>query len=299
MMVRPAGFDYNIETAEDNAFQKNNGSLSNQEIAVQATKEFDHLVDQLVKNNINVEVIEDTKLPKKPDAVFPNNWISFHQPDVVVTHSMAAKKRRLERRPEIIEQLKEKYIINSQFNLEDTEDNNLFLEGTGSMILDRENKIAYACISKRTDKNLFLQFCEKFEYSPIVFTSIDSEGLQIYHTNVIMCLGIDFVIICMESIPSIKERELLLQNFANTGKLCIEISLDQVKQFAGNMIQLKNSSETPYLIMSSSAYNSLQKNQLLQIEKLTQIIHSPLPIIESYGGGSARCMIAEIFNEKK
>ncbi len=299
MMVRPAYFEFNPETAADNAFQNNKGIFSKEEVAILATKEFDNLVDQLTKNKINVEVIEDTVLPKKPDAVFPNNWISFHKPDFIVTHSMASKNRRLERRPEIIEHLKEKYLISTQFKFEDSEIDDVFLEGTGSMILDRKNKIAYACVSKRTNEELFFQFCKKFNYNPVLFTATDSAKKHIYHTNVIMCLGVNFVIICMESIASQKEKKLLLQNFANTGKFCIEISLDQVKQFAGNMIQLKNTLGIPFLVMSTSAYNSLSKNQLLKIEKFTKIIHSPLSIIESYGGGSARCMIAEIFNSKK
>ena len=299
MMVRPANFGFNEETAKNNSFQANIFGLTPEEISSRAVVEFDRLVQKLVDHGIHVEIIHDTIEPKNPDAVFPNNWISFHHPDFIVTYPMFAKARRSERRESIIDTIKSNYKIKAQYRFEQFENEEKYLEGTGSMIFDREHKIAYACRSVRTDANLFQQFCADMGFKPMLFDSVDAKGKPIYHTNVMMCLATDFVIICMESIPVAAERKLLKAFFRETGKKIIDISLNQVEQFAGNMIQLKNKEGDKYLIMSTSAYNSLNKEQLNNILPLTKIIHSDLTTIETYGGGSARCMIAELFLDEK
>ena len=299
MMVRPVSFGYNEETAQDNAFQVNDYKLSPQVISAKAILEFDKLVAKLIEHDITVEVIQDTKNSENPDAVFPNNWISFHSPDYVVTYPMFAKKRRGERRESILETIKDKYKLEAHFRYEQFEANNKFLEGTGSMIFDRGNNIAYACKSNRTDEELFRLFCKERKYMSVLFEAKDNNNVPVYHTNVMMCLGNDFVVICMECIQDKKDEMMLRKSFELTGKKIIEISLNQMNQFAGNMIQLKNSVGECFLVMSSSAYNSLNDTQLVSLREHTKIIHSDLTTIETYGGGSARCMIAEIFLEAK
>ncbi|WP_010177541.1 citrulline utilization hydrolase CtlX [Aquimarina agarilytica] len=295
MMVRPANFGFNDETAENNAFQINNTEISTAEIAAKAVQEFDRFVTMLKKNDVNVEVIQDPQFPVNPDAVFPNNWISFHHPDFVVTYPMFALKRRNERRKEIIDDLKLAYSIKAQFEFEHFEKEKMFLEGTGSIVFDRTHKIAYACKSIRTNEYLFNKFCEDLHFTPILFDAVDKKGQPIYHTNVMMTVGVDFVIICMESIASVVDRKKLEALFKETGKAIIPISIPQMEQFAGNMIQLKNKNEESLLVMSSKAFNSLTQVQLIEMENYAKIIHADLDVIETYGGGGARCMIAEIF----
>ena len=240
MMVRPACFGFNEDTAKDNAFQTNNLKISPEEISKKAIDEFDLLVKKLQENNIVVEVVQDTKDIENPDAVFPNNWISFHEPDFIVTYPMFSVKRRRERRKSTIEFLKNSYIINKNYRYENFESENEFLEGTGSMILDREYRIAYACRSERTNEHLFYKFCDDMEFSPFLFDAKDKDGIAIYHTNVMLCLGVNFVIICMDSITKEKDRIMLKDFFKATGKKIINVSLNQMSQYAGNMIQLKN-----------------------------------------------------------
>lgn len=299
LMVRPATFGFNTETAKDNVFQSNNFNNSSEEISAKAIVEFDRLVNKLKDQGITVEVIEDDKDLKNPDAVFPNNWISFHHPNCVVTYPMFAKKRRGERRQSIIETIQQKYEIKSHLKFESFEEENKFLEGTGSMIFDRMNNIAYACKSVRTEETLLKEFCKTMNFEKVLFDAIDKNAVPIYHTNVMMCLAADFVIICLESISEDSQRNYLKQKLEATGKEIIDISLKQMGEFAGNMIQLKNSNSEKFLIMSSRAYQSLTQTQLKYIQAKTNIIHSDLTTIETYGGGSARCMIAEIFLNKK
>ncbi len=298
MMVRPANFGYNEETAKNNAFQHKAKKEDNERIKLQAIEEFMSLVAKLREHGITVEVIQDSNDVIKPDAIFPNNWVSFHEGGVVITYPMHAVKRRTERKLSIIEEIGERYEIASYIKYEDLEAKSIFLEGTGSMILDRYHKIAYACASERTDEVTFRDFCKKMEFTPVWFRAVDQHDTPIYHTNVMMCVGVSFVVICMESIKDEVEKNELLSSFQKTNKEVIVISLDQVSQFAGNMIQLRNHEGTSFLIMSSQAYESLEENQIQQIEKYTTIIHNPLPTIETYGGGSARCMIAELFLTK-
>ena len=299
LMIRPAHFGYNEQTAENNTFQQNNDRYNYREIEELAMAEFDAFVNKLRAAGIEVNVVEDSNEPVKPDAVFPNNWVTFHENGSVITYPMNAPVRRNERRQGIIDQLAQRYQVNNQYHLEIYEAEELFLEGTGSMILDRTHKIVYACISPRTDEEVLDQFCLKTNYHKVLFTAVDRDGVQIYHTNVMMALGENFVVICMESIADEKEKQLLLDNFGQTGKEVIDISLDQMLSFAGNMIQLRNTSGETFLVMSEQAYQSLNPSQITQIKRHTNILYSPLTVIETYGGGSARCMIAEIFLPEK
>ncbi len=295
MMVRPANFGFNEETAENNAFQINDTGNSKDEIKARAIEEFDQFVALLQKNHVNVEVIQDTLLPVNPDAVFPNNWISFHHPDFVVTYPMFALKRRNERRKEIIDDLKLKYSIKAQFEYEHFEQKQMFLEGTGSIVFDRKSKIAYACKSIRTHQELFRRFCDDLKFKPLLFDAVDKNGQPIYHTNVMMTIGVDFVIICMDSIANNEDKIKLITLFNETGKKIIPISMEQMEDFAGNMLQLKNKNGQRLLIMSTRAHKALSIDQKNEIEQYTKIVHADLDIIETYGGGGARCMIAEIF----
>jgi len=299
LMVRPANFGYNEQTAENNAFQQNSDRYSPEEVKKMAIAEFDAFVDKLRSAGIQVNVIEDSNEPVKPDAVFPNNWVTFHQNGIVITYPMNAPVRRKERRQEVIDQLGQRYQINGQHHLEAYEAKELFLEGTGSMILDRANKIVYACISPRTDVHVLDHFCTHTDYQKMQFRAVDGGGVDIYHTNVMMALGESFVVICMDSIHDPEEKQMLLDTFARTGKEVIDISLEQMLSFAGNMLQLKNESGKTFLIMSEQAFRSLNSSQVGQIERHTNILYSPLTVIETYGGGSARCMIAEIFLSEK
>lgn len=294
-MVRPANFGFNPETADNNTFQKNDPSLTINTIKEKAIQEFDAFVEQLIAHGIQVTVIPDTATPIKTDAVFPNNWISFHEDGLLITYPMFSKNRRLERRPDIIETFSKSYSIKNHIRLEKWESTLQYLEGTGSIIIDRVHKIAYASLSIRTDEKLFEDYCQFMKYKKVVFQSVDADGIPIYHTNVMMALGTDFVIICMESIPDPKEKEQLRSLFTATNKKVIDITLDQMAHFAGNMLQVKNTEGLSYLVMSSQAFHSLRKDQIQEIESYTNILHSDLRTIETYGGGSARCMIAEVF----
>lgn len=299
LMIRPANFGYNPQTANNNSFQTNEGELSKREIADKAKGEFDEFVQHLRKFDINVVVVPDTETPYNTDAVFPNNWISFHEDGVVVTYPMYAPNRRLERREEIIDQISEEFDIKRLVRFEDYEKQDKFLEGTGSMILDRKNQIAYACKSIRTHPELFDAFCDTMNFEGILFTAVDEDGQDIYHTNVMMTLGENLAIICLESIQDLAEREVVVEQLRKTGKEIVTISYAQMNAFAGNMLEVNNKMGEPFLIMSSAAYYSLDMRQTEQITQHTAILHSPLETIEKYGGGSARCMIAEIFLPQK
>lgn len=297
LMVRPVRFGYNAETAVNNAFQV---AGQNQEaVQAKALAEFDHFVATLRSHEIDVVVVEDTVEPHTPDSIFPNNWISFHRNSTIILYPMFAENRRLERKETVIEAIKSRFQIDSTIDLTKNEAHNVFLEGTGSIILDRDNKIAYACISSRTDKNLFLEFCEEMGYEPVVFNAVDHKGKDIYHTNVMMCLGDKYAVICLDSIQEADERAVVTGALAQSGKVIVDISIDQMNHFAGNMLQVMNVNGEQFLVMSSQAYASLTQEQVHTLESFNPIIHVPLETIESNGGGSARCMMAEILLPKK
>lgn len=295
IMIRPANFGFNEETAENNSFQSNNGKLAKQEISDKAIAEFDGLVTKLTKHGIQVQVIEDTPTPVKTDAVFPNNWLSTHENGVMITYAMFAPSRRAERREDILEGLERDHTVYKHYSFDFYEDDGQFLEGTGSMIFDRVNKILYASLSPRTEPRVLEKFAVLMSYRKIVFHATDSSGKAIYHTNVMMALGDQFAVVCMDTVTNEVEKKDLKRSLEQTGKEIIEISEEQMNAFAGNMLQLRSTEGKPYLVMSSSAYKSLTEEQLNKLNSHTEIIKHAIPTIEQYGGGSVRCMIAENF----
>jgi hypothetical protein len=298
LMIRPAQFRMNEQTAVNNYFQASAG-ISPEEVVKKSQEEFDAYVSVLREKGVQVTVVQDTEDPDTPDALFPNNWVSFHQDATVALYPMFAENRRLERREAVLEILEEDgFIIDQVMDYTAAEDSGIFLEGTGSLILDRVHKKAYCALSSRADEELFIEFCEDFEYTPVIFTAnqtVNGSRLPIYHTNVMMCLAETFAVICLDSIDDKKERKAVLNHLKEDGKEIIAISEAQMHSFAGNMLQVLGSEEAPYLVMSSTAYKSLTPDQLSKIEQHCEIIHADLSTIETCGGGSARCMMAEVF----
>ena len=298
LMIEPVAFGFNEQTAVNNYFQvQQEGNVQDK-----ALKEFNDFVEKLRAKDINVITIKDTLEPKTPDSIFPNNWVSFHADGKVVLYPMFAENRRLERRDDIINQIKEQFEVTEVVDYSGAEKDNLFLEGTGSMIFDHDNKLAYGSVSLRLDEGLFRKFCSDFGFQPVVFHSYQTAGeerLPIYHTNVMMCVADQFVVICLDCIDDESERNNVIETIKNSGKELIEISEDQMQNFAGNMLQVQNQSGKRFLVMSQSAYKSLNRDQVSAIEKYCEIIYSDLEVIETNGGGSARCMLAEIFLPKK
>ena len=299
LMIEPAAFGFNAETAQNNYFQVNSENAETQNKALQ---EFNNFVEKLRSKGINVITMKDTLEPHTPDSIFPNNWISMHQDGTVVLYPMCAVNRRWERRNDILEILKRNFSVKEIIDFSAPENDGKFLEGTGSMIFDHDNKLAYGSVSLRLDEQLFREFCEKFGFTPVVFHSYqtaNNERLPIYHTNVMMCVADQFVVICLDCIDDETERVNVVNAIVNSGKEIIEISESQMQQFAGNMLQVQNSEGKKFLVMSQSAYQSLTPEQISNIEKYSEIIYSDLETIETNGGGSARCMLAEVFLEKK
>jgi hypothetical protein len=292
----------NEQTAVNNYYQKVVDNLLPASIHEKALQEFDRYVEKLESFGINVVVVSDTKEFDTPDSIFPNNWISFHADASVALYPMFAENRRLERREDILETLeKQGFLIENIVDYTSAEEEKVFLEGTGSMILDRENKKAYCAISPRADEELFIEFCEDFEYSPVIFTAnqtVDNKRVAIYHTNVMMCIAETFAIVCLASIDDKAERKNVLRNFKEDGKKVIDITEEQVNNFAGNMLQVRGKDNELFLIMSQAALNCLTQAQKAQINNHCKIIASSLDTIEACGGGGARCMMAEVFLPK-
>lgn len=295
LMIRPVNFGFNTETAVNNAFQKNIAG----NIQQKALQEFDAFVDVLRNNKVDVTVIEDTTDPSTPDSIFPNNWISFHEDGKLILYPMFAPNRRLERKAHVLDAIKSRFAVSEVVDLGKYEAENIFLEGTGSMVLDRENRIAYACLSPRTDEKLLNDFCRILGYSPLTFTSTDGGGIAIYHTNVMMCIAKTFAVICLASIRDGEERKKIISSLHDTNKEIVDITLDQLNHFAGNMLQVRDVNGDLLLVMSTQAYNSLTTAQVEILQKHNRIIHSSLDTIETAGGGSARCMMAEVFLGRK
>jgi hypothetical protein len=295
LMIRPASFKYNEETAVNNYYQKKSYESDTNAVEI-ARREFDGLVDVLSSEGIQVQVIDDTSSPEKPDSLFPNNWISFHEDDQCVLYPMYAPNRRLERRRDLFQipdSVKQTLIDLSHFEL-----NGKYLEGTGSLVLDRINKVAYACISDRTHPELVSLWCEKMGYEAVAFRALQTvhgKRLPIYHTNVIMCIGTHFAVFCEESVDDLMERAHVIQSLKRLGKEIVLISESQVNAFAGNMLEVKTEMGETKIVMSTSAFHSLTNDQRNVLGRYGKLIHAPLAFIESNGGGSARCMIAEIF----
>ncbi|MDA0316970.1 MAG: arginine deiminase-related protein [Bacteroidetes bacterium] len=302
LMIRPVQFRMNEQTAVNNYYQKTIEHLSSDAVNALAVEEFDTFVQKLRAAGIQVVVVNDTKEFDTPDSIFPNNWISFHQNGTIALYPMFAENRRFERKESVVEAVEQKgFSIKHVVDYSEAEQENLFLEGTGSIILDREYQKAYCALSPRADEQLFIEFCEDFDFFPVIFSAyqtVNQKREKIYHTNVMMCIGSTFAVICLDSIDDKKERKNVIYHLKKDNKDIIEITEDQVNQFAGNMLQLLGKNNTPFLIMSQSAFDSLRADQLSKLEKHTKIISSSLQTIEACGGGSARCMMAEIFLPK-
>lgn len=295
LMVRPANFAFNAETAENNAFQSRDSAMGADEMRRRALAEFDGFVALLRDAGVHVIVAEDTPSPARPDAVFPNNWVTFHQEGLIVTYPMFAPSRRIERREDIIELVTAAgFPVSRRIHLERSEELGTFLEGTGSIIFDHRNRLAYACLSPRTDAGLLEQLCRELDYRKVVFHSLDAGGKEIYHTNVMMALGETFVVICLDSVRDPQERNMLEELFRSTGKEIVDITLDQMNHFAGNMLQVQNTSGDRILVMSETARQSLNTDQTERLQSHTRLLSVPIDTIERYGGGSARCMMAEV-----
>ena len=299
LMVRPVQFRMNEQTSVNNYYQKVPENILSEVVNKMAVKEFDGMVRKLKKVGIQVIVVKDTKEFDTPDSIFPNNWISFHSNGTIGLYPMFAENRRLERKESVLEAVENQgFVVKNVVDYSGAEVDNLFLEGTGSILLDRVNNKAYCAISDRADEGLFIEFCEDFEYTPVVFSAfqtVNDKREKIYHTNVMMCIGDTFAVVCLASIDDKNQRKSLIKQLQDDGKKVIEISEDQVNHFAGNMLQLKGVEEASYLVMSQSALKSLRPAQVKLIESHTTILSCPLDTIESCGGGSARCMMAEVF----
>jgi hypothetical protein len=303
LMIRPVAFRMNEQTAVNNYYQKVLDNLLPATVNAKAQEEFDTFVEKLKNVGVDVTVVDDILDPDTPDSIFPNNWISFHENADVALYPMFAENRRLERREEILDLLEEKgFQIENIVDYTDAEDDGYYLEGTGSLLLDRTNAKAYCALSPRADEELFIEFCEDFDMHPIIFEAfqtVNGERKLIYHTNVMMCLGETFAVICSECIDDKKERKMVLDNLKQDGKEVILITEDQVNNFAGNMLEVRGADDKRYIIMSTAAHQSLTPKQIEQLEKHGEILSSSLDTIEACGGGSARCMMAEIFLPKE
>lgn len=291
LMIRPASFAYNAETAVNNAFQVQS---ADRDIQQKALKEFDDFVTVLRTNGVDVIVTEDTPEPHTPDSIFPNNWVSFHDDGTLLLYPMYAKNRRAERKAHVLDRIRQQFDVKKKIDLSEFEDIDMFLEGTGSMVLDRDKKIAYACLSPRTDETVLATFCEKMGYTPVVFDATDDKDQPIYHTNVMMCVADRYAVICLDIIKDITQRENVEAAIRRSGKTIIPISPAQMNRFAGNMLQVENKEGEKLLVMSTQAFETLAPDQVKTLENFNRIIHSPLTTIETNGGGSARCMMAEV-----
>ncbi|TBW27468.1 citrulline utilization hydrolase CtlX [Gramella sp. KN1008] len=299
LMVRPVAFRMNEQTAVNNYFQK---KLEGDDINALAAKEFDEFVEKLRSVGVNVIVVDDVLEDNTPDSIFPNNWVSFHQDGQIALYPMFAENRRKERRLEYFARLEEAgFKITDIVDYTSAEEDDVFLEGTGSLILDRINRKAYCAISPRADEDLLIEFCEDFEYTPVIFNAYQTVGekrLPIYHTNVMMCFGEDFTVICLDTIDDKKEQKNLVKHLKQDGKEIISITEEQMHEFAGNMLQVEGMGGKKYLVMSARAHKSLTEDQIKRIEKHCEILSSEIQTIETCGGGSARCMMAEVFLPK-
>ncbi len=302
-MIRPVAFRMNEQTAVNNYYQKVIDGLLPATVNAKAQQEFDAFVTKLEAVGVDVIVVNDTLDPDTPDSIFPNNWISFHENGDIALFPMFAENRRLERREDILDMLEERgFIIENIMDYTSAEEDEFFLEGTGSILLDRSNGKAYCALSPRADEELFIEFCEDFDLNPILFEAfqtVNGERKLIYHTNVMMCIGETYAVICADSIDDKKERKMVIDSLKGDDKEVIYITEEQVNNFAGNMLEVKGANDRRYLVMSSSAYKSLTKKQIAQLEEHVTILSSNIDTIEACGGGSARCMMAEIFLPKE
>jgi hypothetical protein len=295
-MIRPAAFGYNAETAVNNHFQHEE-KIDVSTLQQRALSEFDNMVLLLKKHNIRVITIEDTKEPPKPDAIFPNNWLSTSPAGVLSIFPLYASSRRPEKRDDIVQWLAKHFKVSAVQDWSEFEVEGRFLEGTGSMVIDHDHKMIYSSISERTSMPLLENYASANGYQAIVFLATDKHGYPVYHTNVVMTIGDQFAVLCEEAIEEEWELIAVRQLLETTGKIIIPITRDQMHAFAGNMLQVKNSSGENFLVLSQAAFNALTKEQRLMLEAYSQLLPIPVPTIEKIEGGSVRCMMAEIFLE--
>ncbi len=298
LMVRPAAFGFNAETAANNYFQTN-PVIDKDELQQKALYEFDNMVMMLRKHGVTVIVIEDTETPAKPDAIFPNNWLSTSPNGTVTIYPMFAPNRRIEKREDIVQQLSKDFTVTNLQNWSEYEVEGRFLEGTGSMIIDHDNAMIYAAISERTNLSVLEKFAATNNYQAVVFLATDEDGHPIYHTNVMMALGEEFCVLCEEAIEEEWELIAVRQLLESTNHSIIPITREQMCSFAGNMLEVKNDKDEHLLVMSQSAFDSLRKEQKNMLEAYATLLPIPVPTIEQVEGGSVRCMMAEIFLQKK
>jgi len=302
LMIRPVSFRMNEQTAVNNYFQEDL-NIKNAEINAKAQAEFDSFLETLRNAGVNVIVEQDDRLRDTPDSIFPNNWVSFHENGDAAIYPMFAENRRKERREEVFDNLeKAGFHVENVVDYTSAEEDGYFLEGTGSIVLDRANGKAYCALSPRADEELFIEFCEDFEYTPVVFIAnqtVEGKRLPIYHTNVMMCIGETFAVVCMECIDDKHDRKNVLKHLKQDGKEIIEISEAQMGQFAGNMLQVRGQNDKRYLVMSKTAHDSLNSMQISKISMHCDILYSDVQTIETCGGGSVRCMMAEVFLPRK
>lgn len=303
LMIRPVAFAMNAETAKDNHYQDQDAAITAKQAQADALKEFDAFVEKLRAAGVNVLVVEDTLEPATPDSIFPNNWVSFHETGMVVLYPMCAENRRLERRDDILERIKDEgFTVRETLDYSPSETDGFFLEGTGSLVLDRANLIAYASLSQRTNEVLLNDWAQQLGYRVVSFHAmqdVDGQLLPIYHTNVMMSVGEEIAIFCADSIKGTTQRQAVIDALQQSGKHIIYIGINQKEHFAGNMLQVINDTGEKIMVMSTQAYESLTPQQIAEIEKTNRILHSPLTTIETLGGGSARCMMAEVFLPEK
>ncbi|MDR1527293.1 MAG: amidinotransferase [Dysgonamonadaceae bacterium] len=301
LMIEPVAFGFNLQTAENNYFQQA-GNQPASVIQEEALNEFKRMTDTLKAKGVDVILVKDTPEPHTPDSIFPNNWISFHCDGSIALYPMFAENRRLERRMAVLESIeKEGFSIHNTFDYSPSEKKGIFLEGTGSMVLDRVNQKAYAALSERTNRDLFMKFCQDFRYTPFCFSAYQTVGTQrlpIYHTNVMMCISDSYAVVCTDSIDDPTERQSLVRSLKENRKEIIIISEEQMHQFAGNMLPIENKERKKFLVMSESAYQALNEPQINRLSAYNEIIRIAIPTIEKQGGGSVRCMMAEIFLPK-
>jgi hypothetical protein len=294
-LVRPVRFSFNEETALSNHFQQALTGLGEEAVQAQAFAEFDAAVARLRGKGVQVLVFDDTPEPRKPDAVFPNNWATLHPDGTVLLYPMCAPNRRAERRADILEALRADFTISQVIDLSHYEQDGRFLEGTGSIIFDHLHRVAYAGISPRTDAALFAEVAQRLGYRPVAFHACDEQGQEIYHTNVMMCVGARFAVVCLTSITGVPERAAVVGSLTATGHEIVDISLAQVAHFAGNMLTLQPAAGPELLVMSQSACDALTAAQKETLERYCELLPLAIPTIETIGGGSARCMLAEVF----
>jgi hypothetical protein len=297
-MVRPASFGFNEQTASSNSFQ-NESVTEAKQVHQLALVEFDAMVQILRDNAIEVIVLEDTIEPRKPDALFPNNWMSLHEDGKLVLYPMLAPNRRLERRHEFVQILRDKFEVKDILDFSDRERKGQIVEGTGSLIFDHVNKIAYASRSERTSEPLAIEICKALGYNPILFDAVDEGGLPIYHTNVLMCVGEKFAILCLDAIRKEEDQDIVLNSLASTGHKVIAISYAQLKAFAGNMLEMQSSKGEPFVLLSQTAFHSLLPGQIDAITQFADLLPIRIDTIESHGGGSVRCMVGGIHTPKR